>query len=51
MTAVETSPVLARMIGQYLEARNSKTMSETLLEAEHDPLETHILLTEDHDNL
>ena len=40
MTAVETSPVLARMIGQYLMARNSRTMSEILLEVEHDPIET-----------
>ena len=51
MTAVETSPVLARMIGQYLTARNSRTMSEILLEVEHDPIETQVLLAEDHDKL
>ena len=51
MTAVETFPVLARMIGEYLTARNSRTMSEILLEVEHDPIETQVLLTEDHDKL
>ena len=51
MTAVEKSPVLTHMIGQYLEARNSKTMSEILLEVEHDPIETQVLLAEDHDKL
>ena len=51
MNAIETSPVLIGMIRQYLKARNTMSMVEVLVKVEYNPLESQLLLAEDHDKL
>ena len=51
MHSVQTSPVLIRMIGKYLDARNTMSMIETLNEVEYETTHLESSLAEDHDNI
>ena len=51
MNSVQTSPVLIRMIGKYLDARNTMSMIETLNKVEYETTDLESRLAEDHDNI
>ena len=51
MHSVQTSPILIRMIGKYLDSRNTMSMIDTLNEVEYETTELELEIAEDHDNI
>ena len=51
MHSVQTSPILIRMIGKYLDARNTMSMVDTLNYVEQETTDLEIELAKDHDKI
>ena len=51
MYSVQTSPILIRMIGKYLDARNTMSIVDTLNYVEQETTELELELAKDHDSI